>query len=169
MPVVPAGRPAEREWAATIPPVSVEIAPARPVVFDSHVDERARARVVEPIVERASAPKVSRGGARPCAGRSCTPTTEHLDALADCESGDHDGKPPYTYDQQANSGKGDLGPFQWKQRSWDGHVARLGLRHLVGVDPRTVDFETSREITRAVPLSAWPGQFPDCARKLGLA
>lgn len=92
-----------------------------------------------------------------------------LNALADCESGDHDGKPPYTYDQQANSGKGDLGPFQWKQPSWDGHVARLGLHHLVGADPRTVDFATSREITRAVPLSAWPRQFPGCARMLGIA
>lgn len=170
---------AQGEWAETIPPITVEsatvVTPAGPVVFDSHVDERARARVVLPRTSRSqpsrpvtpSTPKVS--APVPTAGPSSgTASLYLLDRLADCESGDGDGLDPLTYDMAAVNGPY-RGPLQWAQRWWDSHVARMGRPDLVGANLHVVPYETQRAVTQAVPLSAWPKTFPACARTLGIA
>lgn len=97
-----------------------------------------------------------------------TASIQQLDALADCESGDGDGRPPHTHNMAAANGPY-RGPFQWAQRWWDRHVARMGRPELVGADLHTLPYETQRAVTQAVPLPAWPHQFPSCARKLGVA
>lgn len=89
-------------------------------------------------------------------------SVEQLDALGDCESGDHDGLPPYVPNPTANTGNGFKGAFQWKQRSWDTHVAGMRRHDLVGAHIPGLSYELQREITQGVPISAWPRQFPAC-------
>lgn len=103
----------------------------------------------------------SRGAVRPRPlpplGAGRTASTELLDALAQCESGGR---------ASVVSGP-HHGAFQWLRSSWDSHVARMGRPELVGVDPASLPYETQREITAAVPVSAYGRQFPVCGRAIG--
>lgn len=84
------------------------------------------------------------------------------DRLADCESGDHDGKPPITYDTTAHSDTGKYhGAFQFSLDTW---------RSLGGTgDPHTHTYEQQKAIVKKIPISAYKTQFPTCARILGVA
>lgn len=99
-------------------------------------------------------------GLKPARGE--TASIEQLDALGDCESGDHDGLPPYTPIPTTDTGNGFKGSFQWRQSSWDKHVLGMHRNDLVGVYIPGLPYEVQREVTQGVPIPAWENQFPRC-------
>ena len=109
-----------------------------------------------PAVVRASRAAV-RPRPLPQRGARAAASSDLLDALAQCESGGN-----------AAEGGTYRGAFQWSQRSWDSHVARMGRPELVGVDPASLTYEVQKQVTAAVPVSTWGEQFPACSRRVGV-
>jgi hypothetical protein len=77
-------------------------------------------------------------------------------AIADCESGDHDGLPPYTPDWDINTGNGYYGGLQFLTSTW---LAYGGGQYAARADLATADEQIA--VASGMGLGHWPycGRF----------
>lgn len=117
-------------------------------------DERAaEARAARAAAAKAAATAASRGGRRvPTGGVSV------WEVLADCESGDGDVGPPYSWSNPRGTYSG---PFQFADATWQS----------LGYSGRAADHDYATQLAGAQRLQArsgW-GQWPSCSRRMRAA
>lgn len=107
-----------------------------------------------PTTARRAAPRPSRASVRPVRPPAPAPAAgDLLDALATCESG----RNPRAVSRNGKY----FGAFQFLLSTW---------RQLGGTgNPVDQSYEEQKAMAAKIPVSAWGGQFPHCARRLGVA
>ena len=84
--------------------------------------------------------------------------------LADCETGDGDGRWPYRVVWDYNGRSGYDGGYQFHPTTWRDNKPRWFPRYAYQASPTQQTYVAQK----LVALYGWRSQFPACARKLGV-
>jgi hypothetical protein len=113
---------------------------------------------VEPVAAPQPAPAIIPPTPAP------TPAVEQVWlALADCETGDSDGRPPFTARWNYNGSSGFDGGLQFLPSTWTAQAQETGY-----AQAWQAPLEVQIQVAKKLQAKAGWGQWPACARKLGL-